>query len=119
MDIKRYITREDFLTIPQESVFIVKGIVLNGRTYSLLNGELWAPENQLARLGEIDKTGEGIVDKVFFFEVLRDLQTGEVMHSMISAEIVEHYKYVSDQECQKELALVQAKIKLYNKDKEK
>lgn len=107
-----YITREDFLSIGR---LATGGTVIDGRRYAQLSD----PKKQLAEIGQPDKTGEGIVNKVFFFEYENDISSFKVISAnpdlrIVSAEIVDHYE--SEQELQKELALVKAKIEL--KDKE-
>ncbi len=123
MDIKRYITREDFLRI---CPFKDGGTLIDGRRYAACFPGKLSHINQLKHLGEPDKTGEGVMDKVFFFEVVKDprdevaylREDGEgVVFHLISAKIVERYKVPSAQEGQKEMALIAAKIKLNDKRK--
>lgn len=114
MDICRWITKEDFLSLAPVST---GGTLLGGRRYATAATGALKPETQLEHLGELDKTGEGIIDRVFFFEMLRDSSGQDIICQLVSAKIVERYRFVCDQDCEKELALVQAKIKLYNKRK--
>jgi hypothetical protein len=119
MDIKRFITKEDFLSIKSLEEC---GTILDGRRYATLP---WlSSEEQLSELGEPDATGEGIKDKVFFFEVFKDPFgegfPGEEVNTtfqIVSAEVVDRYKYVSNQEARKEVALVKAKIALKERKK--
>lgn len=124
MDILRHITKEDFLSIKP---FSEGGTVLGGRRYAKLSS--LSSEKQLELLGKPDKTGEGVCDRVFFFEVFKDVidesyfgqatlknasQEPLIDFALVSAVVVDRYKFVSTQEMQKELALIQAKIKRNN-----
>jgi len=116
MDVKRFITKEDFLSIKSLEEC---GTVLDGRRYATLP---WlSSEKQLSELGEPDLTGEEVMDKVFFFEVfkdpLRDEDEVNTTFQIVSAEVVDRYKYVSNQEARKEIALVKAKIALKERKK--
>lgn len=120
MEIERFITKEDFLKLKP---FKEGGTLVDGRRYAAMttHGKL-SIQNQLKNLGKVDKTGEGVVDRVFFFELLRDPikefwnEDGEVTFQVVSAKIIEYYKYVSKQEAYKEVALVNAKIALRDKE---
>lgn len=117
MEIERFITRKDFLRLKP---FTEGGTLIDGRRYAALPfGEL-ALETQLKNLGMVDKTGEGVVDRVFFFEILLDPLVESMIKDytfqLISAKIVERYKFGSEQEAYKEAALIKAKIVLRNKE---
>ena len=106
-----YITREDFLKIKSLGE---GGTVIDGRRYA----QLLDPEKQLAEIGQPDKTGEGIITKVYFFEYIENDPSDVIGVSLdfnlrvVSGEIVDHYE--TEQELQKELALIKAKINLNN-----
>ena len=120
MDIQRFITKEDFLKLKP---YVEGGILIDGRRYSAMSvrGRL-SVENQIKGLGDANKTGEGIIDTVFFFEVIRDPtkefwnEESDVIFLIVSAKIVDRYRYVSEQEACKEMALIRAKIVLRNKE---
>lgn len=65
----------------------------------------------------MDKTGEDICDKVFFFEVFLDPCTPQEppTFQIVSAKVVERYKFVSEQEYKKEVALIETKIRMREK----
>jgi hypothetical protein len=113
MDVDRFITKEEFLSIKP---FSQGGTVIGGRRFAQITS--YSHEMQLEKLGTVDKTGEGICDKVFFFEVFLDpCEPNEPpTFQIISAKVVERYKFISTQEAQKEIALIKAKIKLREKD---
>lgn len=110
--IQRFITKEDFLGI--ESL-AEGGTIIDGKKYAAMseNGEM-SSENQIKILGKPDRTGEGVMDKVFFFEILEGSRERGYHLKLVSAKIVDHYESI--QEVRKELALIRAKITL--KDKE-
>jgi len=117
MDTKRYITKEDFLTIKPISD---GGIVIDGRRFALPIS--MSAEKQLSQIGKVDKTGENTIDKVFFFEIFSDPMVGEdpvIVHQLVSAKIVDRYRFVSNQEALKEMALIKAKINLRKKGEER
>lgn len=111
MDVDRFITKEEFLSIKP---FSQGGTVINGRRFA----QLTSAEKQLEKLGTVNATGEGICDKVFFFEVFMDpCRLNEPpTFQIICAKVVERYKFISTQEAKKELALIKAKIRLREKD---
>lgn len=117
MDIKRFITKEDFLSIVP---FNEGGTLIDGRRYaSISTNKKMHPENQLKNLGKPDKIGEGVIDKVFFFEVVKDLaEENSITFHLVAAKIVDRYRFVSEQEVLKEVALVRAKIKNQEKREE-
>ena len=118
MDIERYITKEDFLklkSLPEG------GTLINGRRYSVPQDGNLSAKSQSEKLGRVDKTGEGIIDRVFFFEVLKDplkesWELKDIDLQMVSAKVVDHYVFVSEQEALKEIALTKAKIVLRDKE---
>ena len=121
MDIERFITREDFLTIKPYSE---GGTLIDGRRYATIGGTGLSSQNQLKNLGKVDKTGEGTIDKVFFFEVVNDTERESWKQDrpdhvidlhIVSAKVVDRYRYVSAQEADKEVALIKAKIALKDK----
>ena len=120
MDIERFITKEDFLKLKP---FVEGGTLIDGRRYAAIRlvGNL-SVKNQLENLGKVNKTGEGIIDRVFFFEVIVDpvkefWEEGhdDKVFQIVSAKIVNRYRFVSTQEAEKEVALILAKIKLKTK----
>ena len=119
MDIERFITKEDFLKLKP---YAEGGILMDGRRYAAISihGKL-SLENQLKNLGGVNMTGEGVMDRVFFFEVFRDPikefwnEAEGKIFQIVSAKVVDRYRYVSAQEAGKEVALIKAKIILADK----
>lgn len=123
MDTDYYITKEDFLNLKP---FSKGGTIIGDELYCRMPGDIFQAEKQLSELGSLDKTGEGICEKVFFFKVLRDPSNfGDVFNPLeeqenlifkiIGAKIVGKYR-IPPEEMEKELALIKAKIKLNEKN---
>lgn len=114
MDIERFITIEDFLRLKP---FADGGTLIDGKRYAMISKKFSA-ENQLKNLGKVDKTGEGVIDKVFFFEIFKDPvnENDDTNFQIVSAKVVDHYKRVSEQEAHKEIALIQAKIAIRKRE---
>jgi len=116
MDIERSITAEDFLRLRS---FADGGTLIDGKRYAVMPSEKFSPRNQLENLGKVDKTGEGIMDRVFFFEVLEDSLNEDINFQVVSAKIVDHYRFVSKQEACKEISLIRAKISIKNREEKR
>lgn len=121
MDVKRFITKEDFLSLKS---WPEGGTYLGFRVYARM-GSYEDSLKQLSMIGKVDKTGEGVIDKVFFFEVFRSpveeiysIDVDErypLMLEVVCAYIVDKYRFISNDECRKEVVLTLAKIKLKEK----
>lgn len=119
MDVNRTITADDYMKIINSD----EGVVLDGKCFKRF-GAYESSLRQLEVIGKVSRDGEGICEKVFFFEIVQkedksDFSILDVTLQLISATIVDKYKYSTVQEAEKEKALIYCKIQRYEKQKKR